>query len=377
MDFSFTEDQEMLRTLARDFLSREYPKTRVRELEENEKGYDPQIWHKMAELGWMGLVLPDEYGGLDANFLALVVLIEEMGRNIFLEPFFSTVAQCALPILEYGTIEQKSRFLPQIAAGNAIWTLALTELSASYEVSSIKTCASLQGEEYILKGDKLFVPDAHIADYLLVVARIVKGKDSEDGITLFIVDTRSPGIEVQVIPTIAGDKQCQVSFNAVKIPGSDILGSAGTGDDIVDFILQRSTVLKCAETLGACKAVLDMTKTYAGERVQFDQPIGSFQAIQHKLADMLIDVEGLEYLTYQAAWGISVGSASQLQISIAKTKANEVYQRVCIDGIKIHGAIGFSMDHDIGMYYRRVKTAEFAAGDTSLHQEKIAAALGL
>ena len=377
MDFNFSEEQEMLRTLARDFLSRECPKTKVRELEKDEKGYDPQMWHNMAKLGWMGLVFPEEYEGINASFMDLVILMEEMGRNILPGPFFSTIAFCALPILEYGTIEQKSKFLPQIARGETIWALALTESSGSYRASEIRLHAKLEGEDYILEGDKFFVSDAHIADYLLVVARTGEGKSPEDGITLFIVDAKDTGLGMEVIPTIAGDRQCKVSFNKVRVSKNSILGDAGQGWHIVDFLLQRAAILKCAEISGACQAVLDMTSTYAKQRIQFDRPIGSFQAIQHKLADMLIDVDGVQYLLYQAAWGISVGSPSQLQISIAKAKASEAYQRICIDGITTHGAIGFSLDHDIGLYYRRVKTAEFAAGGIDLHRENIAAEMGL
>ena len=377
MDFNFSEEQGMLRTLARDFLSRECPKTKVRELEKDEKGYDPQMWHNMAKLGWMGLVFPEEYEGINASFMDLVILMEEMGKNILPGPFFSTIAFCALPILEYGTVEQKSRFLPQIARGETIWALALTESSGSYRASEIRLHAKLEGEDYILEGDKFFVSDAHIADYLLVVARTGEEKSPEKGITLFIVDAKDTGLGMEVIPTIAGDRQYKVSFNKVRVSKNSILGDAGQGWHIVDFLLQRAAILKCAEISGACQAVLDMTSTYAKQRIQFDRPIGSFQAIQHKLADMLIDVDGVQYLLYQAAWGISVGSPSQLQISIAKAKASEAYQRICIDGITTHGAIGFSLDHDIGLYYRRVKTAEFAAGGIDLHRENIAAEMGL
>ena len=377
MDFNFSEEQEMLRTLARDFLSRECPKTKVRELEKDEKGYDPQMWHNMAKLGWMGLVFPEEYEGINASFMDLVILMEEMGKNILPGPFFSTIAFCALPILEYGTIEQKSKVLPQIARGETSWALAVTESPGSYRASEIKLHAKSEGKDYILEGDKFFVSDAHIADYLLVVARTGEGKSPEDGITLFIVDAKDTGLGMEVIPTIAGDRQCKVSFNKVRVSKNSILEDAGQGWHIVDFLLQRAAILKCAEISGACQAVLDMTSTYAKQRIQFDRPIGSFQAIQHKLADMLIDVDGVQYLLYQAAWGISVGSPSQLQISIAKAKASEAYQRICIDGITTHGAIGFSLDHDIGLYYRRVKTAEFAAGGIDLHRENIAAEMGL
>jgi alkylation response protein AidB-like acyl-CoA dehydrogenase len=377
MDFSFTEEQDMLRISARDFLTKECPKAKVREMDKDEKGHDPQVWRDMAGLGWMGLVFPEEYGGMGASFMDLVILMEEMGRNILPGPFFSTIALCALPLLEYGSSEQKTEFLPQIAKGDAIWTFALAEASGRHKASEVKLRAVSEGTNYVFQGYKLFVTDAHIADYILVVGRTGESERPEDGITLFMVDARGPDVKMGLIPTIGGDRQFKVSFDRVMVPKGNVLGKVGKGWDIVDFILQRAAVLKCAEMSGACQAVLDITSSYTKERIQFDRPIGSFQAVQHKLADMLIDVEAVQYLLYQAAWGISVGSPSPWQISAAKVKANEAYQRICIEAVAAHGAIGYTMDHDIGLYYRRVKAAEFAAGDTDLHREVIATGLGL
>jgi alkylation response protein AidB-like acyl-CoA dehydrogenase len=377
MDFSFTEAQDMLRISARDFLASECPKAKVRELDRDERGYDPQMWHRMAELGWMGLVFPEEYGGMAGSFMDLVVLMEEMGRNILPGPFFSTVALCALPLLEYGSAQQKTEFLPPIAKGEAIWTFAIAEKSGGYRTSEVKLRAGPEGTDYVLQGCKLFVTDAHIADHILVVGKTGESERTEEGITLFIVDASGLNVKMEAIPTTGGDRQFKVSFDGLTVTEDNILGKIGKGWDIVDFVLQRSAVLKCAEMSGACQAVLDMTSSYAKERIQFDRPIGSFQAIQHKLADMLIDVEAVQYLLYQAAWGIDVGSPSPWQISAAKAKANEAYQRICIEAIAAHGAIGYTMDHDIGLYYRRVKAAQFAAGDTDLHREVIAIGLGL
>jgi len=377
MDFSFTEEQDMLRILVRDFLAKECPKSKVREMAEDEAGYDQQMWHSMAGLGWMGLIFPEEYGGMGASFMDLIILMEEMGRNILPGPFFSTIALCALPLLEYGSEEQKIQSLPQIAKGEAIWTFALAESSGRYKAPEVKLHAELKGTNYVLQGHKIFVSDAHVTDYILVVARTGQGASPEQGITLFMVDAKGPNIKLEAIPTVGGDRQFKVTFDRVVVPRDNILGEVDNGWDIVEFILQRAAVLKCAEISGACQAVLDITSSYAKERIQFDRPIGSFQAVQHKLADMLIDVEAVQYLLYQAAWGISVGSPSPWQISAAKVKANEAYQRICIEAIAAHGAIGYTMDHDIGLYYRRVKAAEFTAGDTDLHREKIAVELGL
>ena len=377
MDFSFSEHQNMLRNEARRFLAKECPKSKVKELEKDEKGYDSVVWRHMADMGWMGLVFPEEYGGLNADVIDLMVLMEEMGRNILPGPFFSTVALCALPILEYGNGSQKAEYLSPIGKGEKIWTLAMTESSGDYRASAIKAEAKLEAGEYVLSGDKFFVSYANVADHLLVVARTDKSKAPEKGLTFFTVDVKKQGIHIETIPTLTGEKQCKVSFKNVKIPKEDILGRVGQGWDIVEYIMRKATVLKCAEVSGACQAVLDMSNTYAKERIQFGKPIGSFQAIQHKLADMLIDVEGLQYLVYQAAWLISTGAPCDLQIAITKARANEVYRSVALSGVKIHGAIGFTMDHDIGLYYRRVLGVESFLGDTDLHLEKVAVNIGL
>ena len=375
MDFDFSEDQMMIMDSARKFLEKKCPKEKVRKLKEDELGYDREMWQKMVELGWLGLILPEEYGGTGLAYMDLVVLMEEMGRNILPSPFFPTVALCALPILEYGSTEQKEKILSEIANGEKIWTLALTEEPATHEASGIELCANLEGDYYLLSGTKLFIPYAHVADYLLVVGRTSQKGNPEEGVTVFIVDARSPGINTEVIPTAAHDKQCEVRLDGVRVPRDNILGEVHRGWDIVEFILQRGAVLKCAEMLGGTEAVLEMTNNYAKERIQFDKPIGSFQAIQHKLAQMLIEVEGLRSLTYEAAWHISAGMPSKLLISMAKTKANEVYQRTCLDGVKIHGAVGFTEELDLSLYFIRTKSSEFALGDGGFHRERIACEL--
>jgi len=359
MDFDLNEQQTMLKTMAHDFLINECPKTRVRELEKDEKGYDVSVWDKMVELGWPGLIFPEQYNGIGADFLDLVVLMEEMGKNILPGPFFSTVALCAVPILKFGTETQKKKYLVPIADGNNIWSLALSEKSGKFEASDINATAGFDGKHYVINGEKWFVPFAHVADYLIVACRTERLKSAVEGITLLIVRTKSRGVTINVIPSIAGDGLCRVRFKNVKAGRLDVLGKAGRGWKVIDYLAQRATVLKCAEVSGACQAVLDMTQAYAKDRKQFDKPIGAFMAIQHKLVDMLTDVEGLQYMVYYSAWLLSTGAKADMYISMAKAKANDVYQRVCIDGIKIHGAIGFTMDHDIGCYFRRVKAAEF------------------
>ena len=372
MDFNFNETQDILKKTAKEFMARYYSGAMVRELEKDATGFREDIWKEMARLGWLGWIIPEKYNGVGGDFMDIVVLFEEMGRACFILPFFPTVALCSLPVLEYGSAEQKEDILPRIAEGERVWTLAITETSASYEASGIQLSASLGEDDYVLNGVKLFVPYANVADHLLVVARTGSDEPSKGGITVFIVDSRSPGITTEIIPTVAHDKQCELRFDNVRVSEKNILGNAGKGWDIVEFILQRASILKCAEMLGGSQTAMDMANDYAKERVQFGKPIGSFQAIQHKLANMLIDVEGLRRLVYEAAWHASAGSPSLLLASMAKAKANEVFRKTCLEAIKVHGAIGFTEELDLGLYFRRTWASGFALGDTNFHRKRIA-----
>ena len=377
MNFSFTEQQNMLRTMAREFLAGECPKSRTRELEKDVNGYDPGTWKRMAELGWMGLLLPEEYEGSGAGLMDMVVLMEEMGRNILPGPFFSTVALAALPIMDFGSKDQQSRYLPRIAIGETVWTLAINEEPSDSGVARVRTSVQPADGAYVLNGKKTFVPYANVANHMLVLARMGNGRAPGKGPMLFIVNMKQPGIEVAVIPTITGETLCQVKFKNAMVSGDDVLGRAGDAENMVRQLLDKAALLKCAETSGACQAVLEMTIAYAKERQQFGKPIGTFQVIQHRLVDMLMQVEGLQYLVYQAAWLMSIGADCAVQIAMAKVKANKVYQSVALDGIKIHGAIGFSMDHDIGLYYRRVLASRFLPYDTGHYLDRVAEGIGI
>jgi alkylation response protein AidB-like acyl-CoA dehydrogenase len=377
MDLSFSEEQEMLWKSARDFLANKCPKTLVRQMEEDEKGYVPQLWKEMADLGWMGLPFPEKYGGGGFSFLDLIVLLEEMGRACLPGPFLSTVVLGGLPILEWGTEEQKQDLLPKICKGNAILTLALTEPNARYDAASIQVKATPEGDNYVINGTKLFVPDAHIADYIIVVARTAKRADPEKGVTLLIVDGKSPGISTFVLRTMAGDKQCELTMDKVKVPKANILGKLNQGWSMVKKIIEWAALAKSAEMMGGAQQVLEMTIQYAKERVQFDRPIGSFQIIQHYLADMSIDVDSSRVSLHKAAWTLSEGIPCTKEISVIKGWISEAYRRVTAQAHQIHGAIGFTKDHDLELYFRRAKAGELFYGDADFHREIVAQQLGL
>jgi len=377
MNLAFSEEQEMLRKSARDFLTTKCPKTLVREMEGDKKGYQPELWKEMAELGWLGLPFPETYKGGGFSFLDLIVLLEEMGRACLPGPFLSTVVLGGLPILEWGSEEQKQQILPKISKGEAILTLALTEPSARYNAASIQTTATPKGDDYLISGTKLFVPDAQIADWIICVARTAEKANPEEGITLFLVDAKSSGISTVLLSTIAGDKQCELTLKKVKVPRSNILGKPGQGWQMVKRIIEWAALAKCAEMVGGNQQVMEMSVNYAKERIQFDRPIGSFQIIQHYLAEMSIDVDSARITLYKAAWKASEGLPCSNEISIAKAWISDAYRRVATQAHQIHGAIGFTKEHDLELYFRRAKAGEVFFGDVDYHREIVAQQLGL
>ncbi len=376
MDLRFTEAQEMLRKTARDFLTAECPKSLVKELEEDEKGYSAEMWRKIAELGWMGLIIPEEYEGMELSFQDLTVLLEEMGRNILPAPFLSTMVS-TFPILDVGTEEQKKEFLPKVAQGEAILSLALLEADGMFDASGIRVKATPRGDDFTITGTKLFVEMAHVADYLVCATRTREGASPEEGITIFIVDARAPGIHCEVMPTIGMDKLCEVRFEGALVPQKNLLGEVDGGWGVLEKTLRKGAIAKCAESLGGMQACIDMTVAYSKERVQYDSPIGAFQALQHIISDMWISVETSRYLVYEAAWMESEGLPCAREVSMAKAYVNEAYKQVSKWAIRLHGGIGTSRDHDIPLYYRRAKAADTAFGSTDFHRELVAEMIGL
>lgn len=377
MDFSFNKEQKLIRDAARDFLKKECPSDLVRELEEDKKGYVPAMWRKIAELGWLGLIYPAKYGGSDGNFMDMIVLLEEMGRNLVPIPFLPTVILGGLSILYGGTEEQKEEFLPKIANGELIWSLAFTELEPIYNATGINLRAIKEGDHFLLDGTKFFVPYAHAADYLVCAARTKNSETKEDGITLFLVDSKNPGVSFTVLKTLACDKQCEVVFNRAEVNEKSIIGKYHGGWEVLKKVFEQAAISQCALMIGGAEKVLEMTVDYAKKRVQFNRPIGSFQAIQHRCANMVVDLDGAKLATYEAAWKLDRGMQCTFEASVAKAWVSQAYKRVCANGHQIFGGIGVIKDHDMELYSRRAKAAEFLWGDTNFHREIVAKQLGL
>ncbi len=377
MDLALSEAQERLRATAREFLEKGCPTSYVRAMETDEKGYSPQVWKKIADLGWLGLPFPEEYGGSNGSFVDLTVLLEEMGRVCFPGPFFSTVVVSGSLLLDAGDREQKAKLLPKIASGDLILTLALTEPSNTYEASGVRLKAFREGRDFVLAGTKLFVSDAHIADYFICAARSEVAGVEAGGITLFLVDAGSAGISTTLLRTIGGDKQCQVIFDEVKVSRDAIIGEADKAWPVIERTVERAAVGKCAEMVGGGQQVIEMATSYAKERHQFGHPIGSFQAIQFHCANTLTDCDISRYLTYEAAWRLAEGLPHAMEVAIAKAGVGDAYNRVVALGHQVIGGIGYMEDHDMHLYFNRAKAAELLYGGGDFYREKIALGLGL
>jgi alkylation response protein AidB-like acyl-CoA dehydrogenase len=378
MNFGFNEEQELLRSTARKFFENECPSTMVRTLMDTPEGMSRELWGKLGEQGWLGLIYPEAYDGMGLGLVDLTVLMEEMGRAVVPGPYFSTVLLGGLAILEGGDEVQKKEWLPKIASGDKRVTLAWMEPSAALGTEGVTLPAAERGGRFTLSGTKLFVPDAHTADAIVVAARTKSGA-SEDGVSLFLLPKETPGVEVKLLPTMDQTRKlCEVTLKDVSVGRDALLGAAGAGWKPLGRTLDRATVALCAEMCGGAQKVLDMTVEYAKIRQAFGRPIGSYQGVKHRAADMLVDVENSKSITYYAAWALDEGVAEgPLAVSMAKAYVSDAYRRVSAAGIQLHGGIGFTWEHDLHLYFKRAKGSEFTFGDATYHRERVAQLVNL
>jgi alkylation response protein AidB-like acyl-CoA dehydrogenase len=379
MNFGFSEEQELLRATARKFLENECTSAFVRARMAEPSGVTDEFWTKLAEQGWLGLVYPDEYGGSGLGFVDLTVLMEEMGRASMPGPFFSTVLLGGLAILEAGSAAQKKEWLSRVASGQAKLALAWIEPSARWDAAGVTVSATESGGGFTLSGTKLFVLDAHLADAIVVVARTRESGRPEDGITLFVVPRDARGLDVKLLPTMDQTRKlCEVTLKDVRAGADAVLGAVNGGWAPLERVIQRATVALCGEMCGGAQKVLDMTTEYAKIRIAFGRPIGTYQAVKHRAADMLVEIENGKSLTYYAAWACDENSPeSPLAVSMAKAYVSDAFRRAAGAGIQLHGGIGFTWEHDLHLYFKRAKGSEFTLGDATWHRERVAQLINL
>jgi len=378
MDFNFTDEQKMLRDSARGFCEKMSPMAFVLDMEEDEKGFTDELWNGIAELGWTALIIPEEYGGIGLGFLDMIVLLEEMGRVCVPGPFFSTAIVGTLAILTAGNEDQKNDLLPRVAGGEIKLSLAHTEPGMTkYDPAYITVTATEDSGEYVINGTKLFVPDAHVADYFICVARTGGSCSDKEGISLFLVDGKAAGVSIAPLKTLSGDKQFEVVFDKVRVTTDNVLGEIGGGWPVLELVMQYAAVGKCAEMVGGATKVLELALDYCHQRVQFGKPIGVFQAIQHHCANMAIALQGSKFITYKAGWLLDEGLPSTRITASAKAWVSEAYKKFVILGHQIFAGTGFMVEHEMPMYSRRARTAELAFGDANYYRQVVAGEMNL
>jgi alkylation response protein AidB-like acyl-CoA dehydrogenase len=374
MELELNKEQLRLKSSARDYLKKECPISLMREMKDDSNGFPQKTWQQMADLGWLGIVTPETYGGTGGSFVDLAIILEALGEVCCPGPFFSSVVLAGQTILALGSETQKQDLLPRLVDGKLLLSLALNEPGVWCHPKETRTAAIKDGNDYLISGTKLFVESAHIADYLLCV---VKDGSAADGLSVLLVDSKSDGIETTLLDTLAYEKQCEVIFNNVRVPAENILGGAGQAGPFLETLQTQAVVAKCAELLGVIQAAFDRSVTYAKDRKQFGKAIGSFQSLQHHCANMVIDVDGARFLTYAAAWKIAENQPVEMDAAMAKSWTSTSARKVTALAHQIHGAISFCDEHDLHLYYRKAKAGEVAFGDSNHHLDNIARQLGL
>ncbi|MBW1848930.1 MAG: acyl-CoA/acyl-ACP dehydrogenase [Deltaproteobacteria bacterium] len=377
MDFSFSKSQQLLQKSARDYLKKEC-KELAREAEETAEGYSPETWKAIADLGWLGIGVSEQYSGIGGDFFDHTVVLQEMGRFLFPGPFIPSGVCATYLIHRFGSDKQKEVILPKMIEGKTIVIPALIHPEPYAGESFIEddVIENTENGSCLFSGTRLFVPYADSADLYLIPVELPSEHTGKE-LRWLLVDAKDTGINCTTLKTTAHDRQHEVVFKNVSVPKENALGKDENGEEILKMIRETGSLAHSAYILGMLEQVLEMTVEYAKIRMQFDKPIGQFQAIQHQCADMMIDLEQVRYLTYQAAWRLSMDLQAGKEISMAKARSSDVSRRICLLGVKVHGGIGIIDEYDMQLYFRRAKAMELAFGDGDFHREIVAAELGL
>ena len=374
MDILPSEEEQMVKNLAREFLEAECPPRLARDMEKDEQGYSPELWNKMADLGWFGMSIPESYGGQGLPLAYLGLILEEVGRAIAPVPFHSTVVP-ALVLADIGTDQQKQEVLPRICRGNLIMTWAFQEQDPRLLPTAVNCAAAADGDGFLINGVKNFVDNFVAAEKFLVACRTAEASPDGDGLSLFLIDTNLPGISHTPLTTLAKDKQSKVEFNQVRVPGSALVGELNEGWPAARKMLDQATALLCTQIVGAARKDVEMAIEYAKNRVAFGRPIGAFQSVQHMCADMTIWVDGAQMLTYEALWKMDQGLPASIEVSQAKAFCNDRCQAAVRSSQVLHGGMGFMMEFDLHLWYRRVCAWTMRLGTSFEHRARLADAL--
>ncbi len=372
LDLALTESEEMLKKTALDFIKRDAPKEVIQTLQETDTGYTEELWRKAVANGWLGVIIPEQYGGTGTPLTNAGVLFEALGTGPLPGPYFSSGILGSLIILEAGTEEQKKRILPAIAAGEQILTLALTEPEYSWEPGAVQTTATSKNGDFVLDGVKLFTIDAQAASHFIVAARMGKEADPAKGISLFLVDSKSDGVSVRRLSGFLAGRSFEVKLDSVKVPPSAMLGDKGGGWPALKQAIARAIPVLCAYKVGGCQAVLEMTLEYSRTRVQFGQLIGRFQRVQDMIIEMVNHADAARWTTYEALWKLDTQRPATRNVHLAKAVSSQAYWEVCTLAHRVFSGVSYSKEHPISFHTRASRYLYHYLGDPAYHRQQIA-----
>ena len=376
MDFNLSDESRMLKSNAEKFMKEKSPSSFVKNILKDEKGFSEALWKEMADLGWLGLIYEEQYGGSGGGFFDLFVLFEEMGKAVVPSPFFCSAVFAGLLINEAGDESVKKAYLPGIIEGKKILTVGLQNEKGFFDYQKPALEArEVEKGSFRMKGTRLLVPYANVADEILICAKVVKGSRSA-GSTLFKTKAKGPGIQLTPLNTLTGEKYFAVTYADHPASAEEILGSTGKGAAYVEKVMPKLIVLKCGEMVGGLSKVVDMTVDYVKQRVQFGKPLGVLQVVQHYCADMTTLLDTARMISYQAASLMSAGLPCAKEVAMAKAWCSDAYKRATQIAHQLHGGIGFTEEHDLHLYYKHAKALEMEFGDSRVQRQKVAEEMG-
>jgi acyl-CoA dehydrogenase len=379
MQFALTDEQQLLRESAAAFVRDNSSLRRIRALRDSRDadGFSRDLWTQMAELGWLGIVFPETYGGLGLGHKELALVLEELGKGLMPEPLLSSVLLGGTAVGLGGSEAQRAALLPPLIAGNLLLALAYQERQSRYDLGHVATRAERAGDGWRLSGEKSMVLDGHVADRLVVSARSSGSERERDGITLFLLDADAPGITVTRQWPVDGRNAAIIRFEATPVAPADVLGPVGGGAALLADVVDRATAGLCAEMLGGMEAAFSMTLDYLKTRQQFGVPIGSFQALKHRAAVMFTELELARSAVLAAAMAIDESNPRAAEfVSVAKARCSDTFMLIGNEGVQMHGGIGMTDEHDIGFFLKRARAAEICFGDAAHHRDRFAALQG-
>ena len=379
MDLVLSEDQELIAKTAGDFVKQKSPIARVRELRDTNDpvGFSRALWKEMAELGWVGIAFPEAQGGAGLGFSELVVVLEELGRTLAPEPFLSTVLLAGQALALSGDAAKAAAWLPRLCQGEAILALAQQEARSRYDLAAVETRAERAGAAFRLSGEKIQVLDGHVADAFVVVARTAGGPRDANGITLFLVPKGAAGLAVSRQTRLDGRNAALVRLDGVSVPADAVIGAVDAGHDLLVRVVDRATVGLCAEMLGGMQQAFALTVEHLKQRIQFGVPIGSFQALKHRAANVFIELELAKSGVMAAARAVDAGDPDLARlVSLTKARCSDAYVLAANEGVQMFGGVGMTDEYDIGFYLKRARAAELTFGDAAFHRARWATLSG-